>query len=192
MIVLLVHSKSKALLSASRTRGSANFRRLVLMNQPCAPDGVSSGISSRTTRPSFTAGKKNPRPPKREGENFRKQKERGGGDAETTRPARGNSKHPPDKIICPPTHAPPARTPPPPIFDIAARFETADFVRSRAKRNFQGRLVERPRRVISAGKDRQAADEERHVARALGRKAHGDTRVIVGLGAKEIAQKLAD
>jgi len=57
MMVLLVHSKSKALLSASRTRGSVNFRRLVLMNQPCAPDGVSSGISSRTTRPSFTAGK---------------------------------------------------------------------------------------------------------------------------------------
>src|SRR5262249_58636875 len=88
------------------------------------------------------------------------------------------------------TGAPPTR--PPPIFDIAARFETADFVRSRAKRNFQGRLVERPRCVISTGKDRQAGDEERHVARALGRKAHGDTRVIVRLGAKEIAQKLAD
>ena len=44
MMVLLVHSKSKALLRASRSRGSANFLRRVLMNQPCAPDGVSSGM----------------------------------------------------------------------------------------------------------------------------------------------------
>ena len=57
MIVLLVHSKSKALQSASRSRGSANFARRVLMNQPCAPDGVSSGRISFLTRPSFTAGK---------------------------------------------------------------------------------------------------------------------------------------
>ena len=57
MMVLLVHSKSKALQSASRSRGSANFARRVLMNQPCAPDGVSSGKISFLTRPSLTAGK---------------------------------------------------------------------------------------------------------------------------------------
>ena len=57
MMVLLVHSKSKALISASRSRGSANFCRRVLMNQPCAPDGVSSGSTSRLTRPSLIAGK---------------------------------------------------------------------------------------------------------------------------------------
>ena len=45
MMVLLVHSKSNALPSASRTRGSLNLSRRVLRNQPCAPDGVSSGSS---------------------------------------------------------------------------------------------------------------------------------------------------
>ena len=57
MMILLVHSKSKALVSASRTRGSLNLSRRVLKNQPCAPDGVSSGSVSRLTRPSLTAGK---------------------------------------------------------------------------------------------------------------------------------------
>jgi hypothetical protein len=57
MMVLLVHSKSKALLSASRSLASANLFRRVLMNQPCAPEGVSSGIVSRLTRPSSRAGK---------------------------------------------------------------------------------------------------------------------------------------
>ena len=57
MMDLLVHSKSKAQPSASRSFGSWNFARLVLMNQPCAPDGVSSGITSRLTRPSLMAGK---------------------------------------------------------------------------------------------------------------------------------------
>src|SRR4029078_8019199 len=57
MMDLLVHSKSKAQPSASRSLGLPNFDRLVLMNQPCAPDGVSSGITSRLTRPSLMAGK---------------------------------------------------------------------------------------------------------------------------------------
>ena len=57
MIVLFVHSKSKASHSASRRRGSANFARRVLMNQPCAPEGVSSGSVSFLTRPAFIAGK---------------------------------------------------------------------------------------------------------------------------------------
>ena len=57
MMVLLVHSKSNASHSASRSRGSANFARRVLMNQPCAPDGVSSGRTSFLTRPSLIGGK---------------------------------------------------------------------------------------------------------------------------------------
>ncbi len=57
MMDLLVHSKSKALISASRTRRSLNFVRRVLMNQPCAPDGVSSRRMSCLTRPSLIAGK---------------------------------------------------------------------------------------------------------------------------------------
>jgi hypothetical protein len=56
MIVLLVHSKSKALISASRTRGSPNFSRRVLMNQPWPPDGVSSGTRSCFTRPVLERG----------------------------------------------------------------------------------------------------------------------------------------
>ena len=43
MMFLLVHSKSKAIVNASRTRVSLNLSRRVLMNQPCAPDGLSSG-----------------------------------------------------------------------------------------------------------------------------------------------------
>ena len=57
MMVLLVHSKSKASIRASRRCGSLNFSRRVLMNQPCAPEGVSSGTTSRFTRPSRSAGK---------------------------------------------------------------------------------------------------------------------------------------
>ena len=40
---LLVHSKSKAIVNASRKRRSSNLSRLVLSSQPCAPDGRSSG-----------------------------------------------------------------------------------------------------------------------------------------------------
>ena len=40
---LLVHSKSKAWINASRTRGSLSWSRRVLMIQPRAPDGDSSG-----------------------------------------------------------------------------------------------------------------------------------------------------
>ncbi len=57
MMFLLVHSKSKASISASRRRRSLNFARRVLMNQPCAPDGVSSASTVRLTRPSLKAGK---------------------------------------------------------------------------------------------------------------------------------------
>ena len=57
MMVLLVHSKSNAWITASRTRGSLNCLRRVFMNQPCAPAGDSSGNTSRLTRPSLTAGK---------------------------------------------------------------------------------------------------------------------------------------
>ena len=57
MMFLLVHSKSKASIRASRSFGLLNFARRVLMNQPCAPDGVSSGSTSRLTRPSLMAGK---------------------------------------------------------------------------------------------------------------------------------------
>ena len=57
MIALLVHSKSNASMKASRRRLSLNFARRVLKNQPCAPDGVSSGMTSRLTRPSRIAEK---------------------------------------------------------------------------------------------------------------------------------------
>ena len=43
--------------SASRTRGSLNLSRRVLMKKPCVPDGVSSGSVSFFTRPSRIAGK---------------------------------------------------------------------------------------------------------------------------------------
>src|SRR5262249_44451342 len=119
MIVLLVHSKSKALLSASRTRGSANFRRLVLMNQPCAPDGVSSGISSRTTRPSFTA-KKSSRVAKT-GEIIPTKKRKDGGEQPSTPtprplkyPTRSLKNFPPPR----PTGRPPPHQPAPRRYSI--------------------------------------------------------------------------
>ena len=75
---------------------------------------------------------------------------------------------------------------------IAARLEAADLVGAGAQRNVERGFVERLGRVIGARKNRQAGDEQRHVAGALGRKARGDGSVVVGLGAGEIAQRLAD
>src|SRR5262249_37711195 len=43
MIFLLVHSKSNASMKASRRCLFLSFSRRVLKNQPCAPEGVSSG-----------------------------------------------------------------------------------------------------------------------------------------------------
>ena len=57
MMFLLVHSKSNAQISASRSARFLNFSRRVLMNQPCPPDGVSSGSIVGLTRPSLIAGK---------------------------------------------------------------------------------------------------------------------------------------
>ena len=57
MMFLLVHSKSKASISTSRKRRSLNCGRRMFMNQPCAPDGVSSGSTARLTRPFLKAGK---------------------------------------------------------------------------------------------------------------------------------------
>jgi len=57
MIFLLVHSKSNASMKASRRRLFCSFSRRVLKNQPCAPEGVSSGMTLRLTRPSRIAGK---------------------------------------------------------------------------------------------------------------------------------------
>ncbi len=78
------------------------------------------------------------------------------------------------------------------IFDVAARLEAADLVGAGAERHVERRFIERFCRVIGARKNRQAGDEQRHVARALRRKAHGDAGIVVGLGAGEIAQRLAD
>jgi len=44
MMFWLVHSKSKAWMIASRSFASLNFSRRVFMNQPCPPEGVSSGM----------------------------------------------------------------------------------------------------------------------------------------------------
>ena len=54
--------------SASRSCGCWNCSRRVLMNQPCAPEGVSSGSTSRLTRPSRIAGKIVARRPDARGE----------------------------------------------------------------------------------------------------------------------------
>src|SRR6266542_2653630 len=51
MMVLLVHSKSKASIRASRRRRSLNFSRRVLMNQPCAPEAERRKIVARRPDP---------------------------------------------------------------------------------------------------------------------------------------------
>jgi hypothetical protein len=57
MIVLFVHSKSKARLMASRMRGSRKASRRVLKYQPWIGEGASFSTTSFVTRPSRTAGK---------------------------------------------------------------------------------------------------------------------------------------
>ena len=78
------------------------------------------------------------------------------------------------------------------VFDVAAGLETPDLVGAGAERRFQRRLVEILHRVIGARKDRQRRDEQRHVASALGRKAHDDGIVVLGFGADHIARELPE
>ena len=52
-------------------------------------------------------------------------------------------------------------------FDETADLEAADLVGAAAERNIQRRLVERLLGVIGAREDRQAGDEQRHVAPAF-------------------------
>ena len=88
MMVLLVHSKSKAWISASRSVEFLNFSRRVLMNQPCAPDGVSSGRIACLTRPSLMRGKIVARRPDARGEFLAEQIALGGEALEARRRGR--------------------------------------------------------------------------------------------------------
>src|SRR5947209_5567064 len=110
MTVLLVHSKSNAYENASRRRLSLNFSRLVLKNQPWAPEGVAAGL------------------------------------------------------------------------------EAPDLVGAVAERRLERGLVERMGRVIGAREDRQACNEQRHVAGALRSKSDDHAGVVDRFRAEEVAQ----
>ena len=77
-------------------------------------------------------------------------------------------------------------------FDEMPDLEAADLVGAAAERNIQRRLVERLLGIIGAREDRQAGDEQRHVAPALVGKAHHHRAIVGGLGAFEVAQQLRD
>ncbi len=74
-------------------------------------------------------------------------------------------------------------------FDEMADLEAADLVGATAERNFQRRLVERLLGIIGLRENRQAGNEQRHVAPALGGKARHHGMIVGGLGAFEIAQR---
>ena len=78
------------------------------------------------------------------------------------------------------------------VFDIAPDLETPHFVGARPERHVERRFVEWARRVVGARQDRQAGDEQRHVAAAFLGKAH-DHHVLVGrFDRGQVAQELAD
>ncbi len=178
MTFLFVHSKSKASPIASRTRGSLNFSRRVLMNQPCAPEGVRSGSTSRFTRPSRSCRKIVARRPDARGELLSEEIVARGealeGDVAVAIIfvahdieivlAAGDG-----KIGAPPILYPL-------VFDEAAGLEAADAIGTGAERHFQRRILEIPRRIVGAREDRQAGDEQRNFPPALGREFHRERR----------------
>src|SRR6185312_7785263 len=85
----------------------------------------------------------------------------------------------------------------PPVLDAleldeAAGVEAADLVDAAAERRFERGLVELVLAVIGLREDRQAGDEQRHVAAALFGKAHRDGVLGRSLRAFAVAQKLRD
>ena len=183
MMVLLVHSKSKAQISASRSFGLLNFARRVLMNQPCAPDGVSSGMHVALDAAVLDRREIVARRPDARGELLAEQIALGGEAFEADVAVAIIFVAHGVEVVLAARHrqigAPPVRHAL--VFDVAAGLEAADLVGAAAERNVERRFVERPLAVIGAREDRQPGDEQRHVARALRRKAHDHGRVVGGL-----------
>ena len=78
------------------------------------------------------------------------------------------------------------------IFDIAAGLEAADLVGAGAERRLERQFLERLSRVVGPRKNRQAGDEERHVAGAFRRESDIDDYVVLRLRVDKIAQQLGD
>ena len=182
MMFLLVYSKSKASISASRRRGSSSCLRRVLMNQPCAPEGVSSAQHGALDAAVLEGREIVARRPGARGELLAEQIIPGGETLEadvavavifethacrncSARVATGRSA--------------PHQSVDAVVLDEAPDLEAADLVGAAAERDVERRLVERLLGVIGAGKNRQPGDEQRHVAAALLGKAR-DNGAIVG------------
>ena len=142
MMFLLVHSKSKASINASRRRRSLNFARRVLMNQPCAPDGVSSGMHGALDAAVLESGKIVARRPGARGELLTEQIILGGEAVKADLAIAVIFVAHGVEIVLPARHR---QIGAPPIldaveFDEMPGLEAADFVRTAAERNFQRRF----------------------------------------------------
>ena len=77
-------------------------------------------------------------------------------------------------------------------FDEMSDLEATDLVGPTAKRDVEGRFVERFFRIVGARKDRQPGDEQRHVACAILGKARDNGAIIDSFCAREVAQLLGN
>ena len=183
MMFLLVYSKSKASISASRSRGSLNCLRRVLMNQPCAPDGVSSCEHRALDAAILERREIVARRPGARGELLAEQivlrREAFEADVAVAIIFEAHDV----EIVLPACNrqigAPPVVDAI--VFDVAPDLETADLVGAAAERDIQRRLIERLLGVIGAGKDRHAGDEQRHVAAAFFGEARDDGLIVGAL-----------
>ena len=195
MIVLLVHSKSNARINASRSSRSLNFSRRVLKNQPCAPDGVSSGRTSLLDAAVLDRREIVARRPDARGELLAEQIVAAGesfegdvavaiefvaDDVEIVRARRDTGRSAPHQSL---TRSYSMKRP---------ASNLPDLVGAGAERRLQRGLVERALRIIGAREDRQRRHEQRHVAAAPLREPHHHGRVVGRLDAGHVAHELGD
>ena len=164
---LLVHSKSKASISASRRRRSLNLLA-PRIDEPALRAGrrvVGNHVALDAAV--LEGGKIVARRPGARGELLAEQIILGGEAVEADLAVAVIFVAHDVEIVLPARHrqigAPPVLHPL--EFDEMPGIEAADFVGAAAERNVQRRLVERLLGIIGLREDRQAGDEQRHVAR---------------------------